>query len=228
MEGIEQFKKNPKTSFLASQYEELLKREEETKAMFKGDKELKELALSDLKDLETQQKTLLEEMKRILESEEKEEVFPNEIILEVRAGAGGNEAALFAFDLAHMYERFAERNGWEMRTLHVSENSLGGYKEASFEIRGRDVYRKLRFETGVHRVQRIPATEKSGRIHTSTASIAIMPIRKKHTIEIDLSDIEMEFTKSGGAGGQNIPACAGDFYVLIILWVNVCFHNIET
>jgi peptide chain release factor 1 len=103
-----------------------------------------------------------------------------------------------------MYERYAEAQGWTWKTDYESKNDLGGYKEASFEIHGKDVYKKLRFETGVHRVQRIPATEKQGRIHTSTASVAILPIFKKTTIVIPDSDLEIETSRAGGAGGQNV------------------------
>ena len=107
-------------------------------------------------------------------------------------------------DLALMYEKYSEKQGWSWKKINESKSSLSGYKEASFEIRGKDVYKKLRFETGVHRVQRVPITEKSGRIHTSTASIAILPVRKKTTIEIKLDDLEIETSRSGGAGGQNV------------------------
>jgi peptide chain release factor 1 len=124
--------------------------------------------------------------------------------MEVRAGAGGDEASLFAWELAHMYEKYAESLGWGWKVNYVSENGVGGYKEASFEIRGKDVYRIMRYETGVHRVQRIPATEKNGRIHTSTASVAVLPIRKKVTFEINPADLDMEYSRSGGAGGQNV------------------------
>ncbi|MCC7469645.1 MAG: PCRF domain-containing protein, partial [Bacteroidetes bacterium] len=133
-----------------------------------------------------------------------EEKFPNEIMLEVRAGAGGDEAALFARQLAEMYERYAQKQNWTWKRDYDSQNDLGGYKEASFEVHGRDVYKKLRFETGVHRVQRIPATEKQGRIHTSTASVAILPIFKKTTIVVPDSDLEIETSRAGGAGGQNV------------------------
>ena len=122
----------------------------------------------------------------------------------MRAGAGGEEAALFAEELANMYTKYAGLEGWSVRNLYTSESSLGGYKEAAFEIRGTDVFKKLRFETGVHRIQRVPATEKMGRVHTSTASVAILPIRKKTTIEIKPTDIEIETSRSGGAGGQNV------------------------
>jgi peptide chain release factor 1 len=143
-------------------------------------------------------------MDEILKEDEKEEEFPNEIILEVRAGVGGEEAALFAEKLALMYERYSERMGWNWKTVDESKSALGGYKEASFEIRGKGVYEALRFETGVHRIQRIPATEKSGRVHTSTASVAILPIRKKTKVEINPSDLQIEFSRAGGKGGQNV------------------------
>ena len=132
------------------------------------------------------------------------EEFPNEIVLEVRAGAGGEEAALFAKELADMYMLYAGLKGWTAQILYTSESSLGGYKEAAIEMRGEGAYKKLRFETGVHRIQRIPETEKMGRVHTSTASVAILPVRKKTTIEIKPTDLEIELSRSGGAGGQNV------------------------
>jgi len=154
---------------------------------------------------EESKKMILEEMDRILGEEVPEnEDFPNEIVLEVRAGAGGEEASLFAKELAQMYKNYAKLQGWSVSAVDESLSSLGGYKEASFEFRGIDVYKKLRFETGVHRIQRVPDTEKTGRVHTSTASVAIMPIRKKTTIEIKPSDLEIETSRSGGAGGQNV------------------------
>jgi len=144
-----------------------------------------------------------QEWKKSQESEKTEE-FPNEIILEVRAGAGGEEASLFSKQLADMYILYAGLQNWSTQILYASESSLGGYKEAAIEIKGLDVYKKLQFETGVHRIQRIPETEKMGRVHTSTASVAILPIRKKTTIEIKPSDLEIELSRSGGAGGQNV------------------------
>jgi peptide chain release factor 1 len=138
------------------------------------------------------------------QEEEVEEEFPDEAVLEVRAGAGGEEAALFAEELAIMYKRYAEIVGWSWKVLSESTSSLGGYKEASFEISGKDAYKTMRFETGVHRIQRVPATEKIGRVHTSTASVAVLPLRKKVLAEINPADLEMEFSRSGGAGGQNV------------------------
>ena len=148
---------------------------------------------------------MLEEMDRILgEDVPENEEFPNEVILEVRAGAGGEEAALFAKELADMYRSYAKLEGWGVEVIDESFSSLSGYKEASFEIRGINVYKKLRFETGVHRIQRVPDTEKTGRVHTSTASVAILPVRKKTTIDIKPTDLEIETSRSGGAGGQNV------------------------
>jgi len=136
--------------------------------------------------------------------EEEEEKFPNEIILEIRSGAGGEEAALFAEELSMMYEKYAEKKGWQWKPVDASTAELGGLKSGSFEVKGLDTYKTLRFETGVHRVQRIPATEKQGRTHTSTASVAVLPIRKKVNFEINESDLEIETSRSGGAGGQNV------------------------
>ena len=144
-----------------------------------------------------------EEWKKNKENEKTEE-FPNEIVLEVRAGAGGDEASLFAWELAHMYEKFAETQGWVWKVNYESKSDLNGYKEASFEVKGDGVFKKMRYETGLHRVQRIPATEKNGRVHTSTASVAVLPIRKKIYFKIDPSEFELEYSRSGGKGGQNV------------------------
>jgi len=201
---LEKYKNNNKTSFLAESYERLEREEEELKREIGEDLGLKELAEEDLKRIAEQKELLLGQMEEIVTHEEKKEEFPNEVILEVRAGAGGEEAALFAEKLAEMYEKYAQKQGWSFITIDKSASDLGGYKEASFEIKGRDVYRKLRFETGVHRIQRVPVTEKSGRIHTSTASVAILPIRKKTKIVINPSDIEVTFSRAGGPGGQNV------------------------
>lgn len=201
---LEEYKKNHKTSFLAESYEKLEKEEEELDALAGSNEEMQKLAHDDKTRIKEQKEVLKNQMEQILKQNEEEEEYPNEVVLEVRAGAGGDEATLFAWELANMYARYAERKGWKFRTLNESLSEIGGYKEASFEIKGLGVYKYLRFETGVHRVQRVPATEKSGRIHTSTASVAIMPVRKKIKVEIDPADLEMEFSRSGGAGGQNV------------------------
>lgn len=129
---------------------------------------------------------------------------PSGIILEIRAGAGGQEASLFAANLADMYSKYAAKQNWRVTIVSESKSDLGGYKEVVLEFDGADVYKKFKQESGVHRVQRIPATEKSGRIHTSTASVAILPIKEYKDIEISPADIEMSFARSGGAGGQNV------------------------
>lgn len=129
---------------------------------------------------------------------------PEAIVLEVRAGAGGSESALFARELAEMYQRYCEQRGWSFISLDESQSDLGGYKEAAFEVHGAGAYEALRHETGVHRVQRIPATEKQGRIHTSTASVAIMPLREEIKFELNPADLEITTSRAGGKGGQNV------------------------
>jgi len=204
LEDLEQLKKDYKTSYFALEYERLLNEEKKVNSILASDESLKELAEEELQNLNLQKEAIEKQIEEIQKSEKDEEEFLNEIILEVRAGAGGDEASLFAWELAHMYERFAEKKGWSWKIVNESTNEVGGYKEASFEIKGKDVYKLLMHETGVHRVQRVPATEKNGRIHTSTASVAILPIRKKTKVTVNPADIEIEYSRSGGAGGQNV------------------------
>jgi len=201
--NLDELKKDHKTSYLAGVLERLETEENDVREMLK-DESLKEMAQTELNTLLEQKEATEKQIQDILNKEKEEEEFPNEIVLEVRAGAGGDEAALFAWELAHMYERFSEIEGWSWKTNYESKNDLGGYKEASFEIKGNEVYKKMRYEMGTHRVQRIPATEKNGRVHTSTASVAILPIRKKVNFEINPADLEMEYSRSGGKGGQNV------------------------
>ncbi len=191
---IENLKKNPKTQYLATQYEQLLAQEKDVQDLIASDPSMADLGADELSSIAIQKTALEGQVKAIEESEKEEEEFPNEIILEARAGAGGDEAALFAMQLIEMYERFAETRKWS--TKRIDEYTL--------EMKGKDVYRLLRFETGVHRVQRVPVTEKAGRIHTSTASIAVLPMRKKVKFVINPSDLDMEYSRSGGAGGQNV------------------------
>jgi peptide chain release factor 1 len=202
--NLDVYKSNPKTAFLATEYERLLKNEAEVRTMMEKDPSLKELAQNDLSSILEQKKTLEEQMNSIIEADKVEDEKPNEVILEVRAGAGGDEAALFALELLDMYKRYGEMRGWNAKIIEKSENDLGGYKDASLQIKGKGVWEDLRWETGVHRVQRVPETEKSGRIHTSTASIAIMPLRKKSKYIINPADLDMEFSRAGGKGGQNV------------------------
>ncbi|MFC1623566.1 PCRF domain-containing protein [Patescibacteria group bacterium] len=201
---LTKFKENQKTSFLAGEYEKLENEEKSIEEMLKTDASMKELVEEEIKNVQIQKDAILKQMEGILKTEEQEEKFPNEIILEIRAGAGGDEASLFASQLSDMYEKYTEIRGWQWKRVSESLSSAGGYKEAIFEIKGLDVYKDLRFENGVHRVQRTPITEKMGRIHTSTVSVVILPMKKKTKFVIDESEIEMELSRSGGAGGQNV------------------------
>lgn len=198
------FKSNIKTQYLADEWEKLLVQENEIRVMLEDDEAFAELGGEELRRIETQKTELQNQMESIVAPDEEEDEMPNGIIFEVRAGAGGDEASLFAEEIAEMYAKYAEKSGWSIKKLSESRNAIGGYKEAIFEIKGEGSYKKLRFETGVHRVQRVPATEKLGRVHTSTVSVAILPVRKKTMLEINPIDIEVEFSRSGGAGGQNV------------------------
>jgi peptide chain release factor 1 len=197
---IEACKKNHKTAYLAEMYEKLEKEERELLAMVAdaaktGDASMKDLAQADLSSIVEQKKTIETQIQGILDREKEEDEIPNELILEVRAAAGGDEAAIFAHELLEMYERYTVSKGWGTRVIEDG---------ASMEIKGKGVYEALRYETGVHRIQRIPVTEKMGRVHTSTASVAILPIRKKSKFEINPADLEIEFSRAGGKGGQNV------------------------
>ncbi len=201
---IEKYKKNKKTAYLAEEYEHLTQKGVELMRMVDIDPALSQLAKEDIEKNEQEKKELLARMDVILESEKKDDAFPREVILEIRAGAGGEEASLFAAQLALMYEKYSAKEGWSFRKIDTAESDLGGLKDGSFEIKGKDVYKKLRYETGVHRIQRVPATEKSGRVHTSTASVAVLPVRENTKIEINPADVEITFSRGGGPGGQNV------------------------
>jgi peptide chain release factor 1 len=131
-------------------------------------------------------------------------IIMNKIILEIRAGTGGDEAAIFAGDLVRMYQRYAQKRNWKWSTLDYSQTSLEGYKSFVAEMGGENIYEDLKQESGVHRVQRVPKTEKSGRVHTSTASVAILPLVEAKEVQIKDSDIEATFSRAGGPGGQNV------------------------
>ena len=201
---LEKFKSNQKTMYLAQEYERLLGEESSVRALIAADPSMAELGEGEAAELRLQIDALEKQMTEIITEDKEEEEKPKEVILEVRAGAGGEEAAIFAEDLALMYEAYAEKKGWGWTKLDESRSEMGGYKEASFEIKSKEAYDLLRWETGVHRVQRIPATEKSGRIHTSTASVAILPIFPAKNFTINPADLDMEFSRSGGAGAQNV------------------------
>lgn len=192
-----------RVSFLITEWQRLIDAEKDAEELVEADPAMKDLAETELKDIEEQKDRLLAQIEEIV-GKDNEREWPNEVVLEVRAGVGGDEASLFAEELAGMYIKFAQSKSWQTRQLDTAAGSSGGYKEAQFEIKGEGAYKSLQYETGVHRVQRVPATEKAGRIHTSTASVAIMPVYKRIQIDVPPQDIEMEFSRSGGAGGQNV------------------------
>ncbi len=200
---IHEYASDHKVGYLVVEYKRLEEEVKKAEALLNDDS-LKELAQEEMRAITEQKNGVLAELSRILSAQEEERQFPNELTLEVRAGTGGEEAALFAEELARMYLNFAEVQGWTYQELHTSYAEMGGFKEAEFEIKGKGCYKLLQFETGVHRVQRIPATEKQGRIHTSTASVAILPVYEHTTVEIKPEDIDMQFTRAGGKGGQNV------------------------
>ncbi|MCD5384570.1 MAG: PCRF domain-containing protein [Candidatus Pacebacteria bacterium] len=201
--NIDDYASNHKTVFLVTEYRRLLDQEVENEELAQ-DADMAELAKIELDALIEQKEAIEAQIIQIMKSDEQERKFPNEMVLEVRGGVGGDEASLFSMQLAEMYQKYVESKGWQVKTLYTNTNDMGGYKEAAFEIKGKDCYKILQYETGVHRVQRVPVTEKQGRIHTSTASVAIMPIYKYTDVEINDGDLEIEFSRSGGKGGQNV------------------------
>jgi peptide chain release factor 1 len=168
----------------------------------KTDPEMREMALAE--------KPSLEEKRTVLEHHIKIALLPKDamddrnVIIEIRAGTGGDEAALFAGDLFRMYERYAAKQGWKVEMVSASEGAVGGYKEIIAEIKGRGAFSKLKYESGVHRVQRVPDTEASGRIHTSAATVAVLPEAEDVDIEINEADLRIDTLRSGGAGGQHV------------------------
>jgi peptide chain release factor 1 len=199
----EDYADDHRVSFLVTEWKRLTQAEKDAQELMEVDPAMKELAEKELEEINEQKDRLMEQMVQIV-GDPNEREWPNEIVLEIRAGVGGDEAALFAEELAQMYVKYAQSKGWKTKTLEESRSDLGGIKEVQIEVKGENAYRMMRYETGVHRVQRIPATEKQGRIHTSTASVAIMPIYTRTKVEINPSDIEIETSRSGGAGGQNV------------------------
>ncbi len=194
MEYSPEFKQNFATAYLAEEYERLEDEARDARATAESDPELKSIAEEDERRIRARQADILAEIERIVAKEKEEAAKPSSVVMEFRAGAGGDEAAIFARDLKEMYQKYAEGRGWKTRIID----------DLTLEIAGADAYDALRYETGVHRVQRVPETEKSGRIHTSTASVAVLPIREKSVVAINPADIEMEFSRAGGAGGQNV------------------------
>jgi peptide chain release factor 1 len=167
-----------------------------------NDDDLRTLAKEDLEKSETEKEILEKEIRELLIPKDPQD--EKNAILEIRAGTGGDEASIFAGDLLRMYLRYCDRRGWKVAVLSETEGTVGGYKEVQLEVHGEDVYGTMKFESGVHRVQRVPATEASGRVHTSAATVAVLPEAEEVDFELRESDVKMETARSGGAGGQNV------------------------
>ena len=197
--------------YLKSEIEKLEKSIGEYQAM-QADPTLKNLAEDEIKSLQSQKKSLEESLQSMENTGSTEtsatndnnDINPNMVILEIRAGTGGDEATLFARELYKMYSRYGEKHNWVFTELFLSEGGANGIKTLSVEVKGLLVYEKLKNESGVHRVQRVPVTESGGRIHTSTATVAVLPDIKKVDLEIRADDLKWEFFRSGGKGGQNV------------------------
>ncbi len=188
----------------AGEYRSLLKQIEEARQLLEesDDPEMRDLAKAELDDLAPRQAQLEAEIKRLLLPKDPRD--ERNVIIEIRAGTGGEEAALFAADLFRMYTRYAERKGWKVEVLSANETGLGGFKEITFLVKGKGAYSRLKYEAGVHRVQRVPTTESQGRIHTSTATVAVLAEVDDVEIDIPDKDIKIDVYKSAGAGGQNV------------------------
>ena len=168
----------------------------------RGDAAMEELAQQELQELDRHHADLIERITlALLPKDPRDE---RSVMLEIRAGAGGDEACLWAGDLARMYERFSSRRGWSVKPVSANEADLGGYKELILSVKGDAVFSELKFEAGVHRVQRVPSTESQGRVHTSTATVAVMPEADPVEVQIDPRDLDISTARSGGAGGQNV------------------------
>ena len=183
------------------EYKKVKEAMDEAKEML-SDRDLKELAELQIEECKEKLPVLEEELKILLIPKDKDD--DRNIICEIRGGAGGDEAALFAGTLFRMYSMYAERKHWKLEVLNENETELGGFKEISFMITGKGAYSRFKFESGVHRVQRVPDTESSGRIHTSTATVAVLPVVEDVEIEINPADVRMEVFRASGAGGQHV------------------------
>lgn len=166
------------------------------------DKEFAEMARDELGELEKQEESIMEEIKGLFITDDK--TYGKNVIAEIRAGTGGEEAAIFAADLFRMYTKYAENQGWKIELFDSSETALGGFREVTFSIEGKNAYQKLRFESGTHRVQRVPQTEASGRVHTSTATVAILPEIEEVEIDINPNDLLIDTFRASGPGGQKV------------------------
>lgn len=187
------------------EYEAVVKSIEATKPML-DDEEMAPLVREELEQLRDRRDRLLQEIKLSLLP--KDPADNKDVIMEIRAGAGGEEAALFAADLFRMYAHYAQTEGWDVDVISSNETGIGGFKEIIFEIKGKGAYSRLKYERGVHRVQRVPVTEAGGRIHTSTATVAVLPKAEEIEVDIDPDDLRIDTFRSQGAGGQHVNKVA--------------------
>jgi peptide chain release factor 1 len=188
-------------------YKATTKQLEDARAMLEGDdQEMAALARQEIEKLEPRQERLLQELKLALVPKDAND--ERDIIIEIRAGAGGDEAGLFAADLFRMYSRYAQTKGWDVDVIDSNASGIGGFKEIIFEVRGKGAFSRLKYERGVHRVQRVPVTESSGRLHTSTATVAVLPQADEVEVKIKPDDLRIDIYHSGGAGGQNVNKVA--------------------
>ncbi len=185
-------------------YKDLKQQTEEAKEMIElsEDSEMQELAEEELEMLKPELDELAEKLPLLLIPDDPDD--EKNVIVEIRSGAGGDEAALFAGDLYRMYARYSEKQNWKVEILSSSESGVGGFKEIIFNVEGDSIYSRLKYESGVHRVQRVPSTESSGRIHTSTATVAVLPEAEDVDIDIDENDLKIDFFRSSGPGGQSV------------------------
>lgn len=185
-------------------YKDLKQQAEEAEEMVElsEDSEMQELAEEELEMLKPELDKLAEELPLLLIPDDPDD--EKNVIVEIRSGAGGDEAALFAGDLYRMYSRYSEKQNWKVEVLSSSESGVGGFKEIIFNVEGDSIYSRLKYESGVHRVQRVPSTESSGRIHTSTATVAVLPEAEDVDIDIDENDLKIDFFRSSGPGGQSV------------------------
>ncbi len=177
---------------------------EDARALLEGetDAELRAMAQDEIAALERSTEALRERLKRLLLPKDKRD--DKNVIMEIRAGAGGDESGLFAADLFRMYSYYAQRRGWKIEVIDQSETGIGGFKEIKFEVKGAGAYSRLKWESGVHRVQRVPETESQGRVHTSTVTVAVLAEMDEVDVELDMNDVRVDVYRSGGAGGQSV------------------------
>lgn len=186
------------------EYQDVLANIDSTKDLLRTEKDedFREMAKAELDEFETRSNELEEELKVMLIPKDPDD--HKDVIMEIRAGAGGDEAAIFAGDLYRMYERYIDTKGWSKELISMSEASSGGFKEIVFGVSGEDVYGSLKFESGVHRVQRVPVTESQGRVHTSAASVAVLPEVEDVDVQLDMKDVKKDTYRASGAGGQHV------------------------